>query len=120
MLVAASLPAMVAEMLLPAGPPSDDVAGLGLEVVRTALDTERYKHAEENRALRNAARAWKTRAKALDAKVGAMKLELREVLLVLPAVLVLPVRLVMSTLLCFVSALPHPEVIGLIFCDLDS
>lgn len=55
------------------------IAGLGLEVVRAALDSERHKHAEENRALRRAARIWKTRAQKLDSRVSAMRRELRDV-----------------------------------------
>jgi hypothetical protein len=56
-----------------------ELAGLGLDVVRAALDSERHTHASENRALRRAARAWKTRAETLDDRLRAAERELEDV-----------------------------------------
>ena len=68
--MAAAVPAtMVAEA---------EIVGIGLEVVRAALDSERLKHTQENAALRRAARAWKTRAQTLDERLGVMKRDLRD------------------------------------------
>ena len=52
-----------------------ELAGLGLEVVRAALDSERHKHATENAALRRAARAWKTRAQTLESRLRELRAE---------------------------------------------
>ena len=55
-----------------------EIVGIGLEVVRAALDSERVKHAQENSSLRRAARKWKTRAQTLDERLCVMKRELRD------------------------------------------
>ena len=48
---------------------STSLAGIGLDVVRAALDSERLKQSSENQALRRAARSWKGRAASLEQRL---------------------------------------------------
>ena len=51
----------------------DSLAGLGLDVVRAALDSERHKHSSESSSLRRSARGWKKRAAELEDRLRTME-----------------------------------------------
>jgi hypothetical protein len=52
---------------------SSNLAGIGLDVVRAAIDSERLKQSSENQALRRAARRWKNRATGLEHRLRSME-----------------------------------------------